>query len=252
MTAPPPIWTPTDSQTFLDYGRYFVPERERQMETIRGLIPPAAEGDLLVELCCGEGLLAQALLERFPGAALLGLDGAPEMLAAAGRRLAEFGERFRPRLFDLARSEWRVEIQKAHAVVSSLAIHHLDGPEKQQLFADVYRMLAPGGVFVIADLIAPAGKQAESVAADAWDWAVRKRSLEFDGNLTGFELFQSEQWNMYRYFDPDDIDKPSPLFDQLRWLAAAGFEDVDVYWMQAGHAIYGGVKGEECCVLRER
>lgn len=237
-----PFWTESNSQTFLDYGRYFVPERERQIETICGLIPAAAEGSLLVELCCGEGLLAQALLERIPGAALLGLDGSSEMLAAAHGRLTEFGERFQPRPFDLARSEWRAGIRDAHAVVSSLAIHHLDGPQKQTLFADVYRMLRPDGVFVIADVIAPAGAQAESVAADAWDWAVHQRSLELDGNLDGFELFQRERWNMYRHFDPDDIDKPSPLFDQLRWLAAAGFVDVDVYWMQAGHAIFGGRK----------
>lgn len=236
------VWTETNSQTFLDYGRYFVPERERQIETICGLIPPAAEGALLVELCCGEGLLAHALLERFPGAVLLGLDGSPEMLAAASSRLAEFGEHFQSRTFDLAGTDWRDDIQDAHAVVSSLAIHHLDGAEKAQLFADAYRMLRPGGVFVIADVVAPAGTQAEAVAADAWDWAVRQRSLELDGDLRGFALFEEERWNLYRYFDPDDIDKPSPLFDQLLWLADAGFVDVDVYWMQAGHAIFGGHK----------
>jgi len=27
---------------------------------------------------------------------------------------------------------------------------------------------------------------------------------------------------MHRYLDPDDIDKPSPLFDQLKWLEMAG------------------------------
>ena len=239
-------WTETNSQTFLDYGRYFVPERERQIETICGLIPPVPSGAEIVELCCGEGLLAQALLERLPDATVRGMDGSSEMLAAAGKRLAGFGGRFQPQHFDLASSDWRAKIRDAHAVVSSLAIHHLDGPEKQALFADVYRMLIPGGVFVIADVIAPAGKQAESVAAGAWDWAVRQRSLELDGNLDGFELFQREEWNLYRHFDPDDIDKPSPLFAQLQWLAAAGFVDVDVYWMQAGHAIFGGVKREIC------
>lgn len=244
MIDPTPSWTETNSQTFLDYGRYFVPERERQIGTICGLIPPAPEGALIVELCCGEGLLAQALLERFPNCVVRGMDGSAEMLTAAGRRLTAFGEHFQPEHFNLASNDWRVEIQGVHAIVSSLAIHHLDGPEKQALFADVYRMLCPGGVFVIADVIAPVGNQAESVAANAWDWAVRQRSLELDGNLSGFELFQREHWNMYRYFDPDDIDKPSPLYVQLQWLEKAGFVDVDVYWMQAGHAIFGGRRKE--------
>ena len=39
---------------------------------------------------------------------------------------------------------------------------------------------------------------------------------------------------------PDPMDKPSGLFEQLGWLEAAGFEAVDVYWLKAGHAIYGG------------
>ena len=47
---------------------------------------------------------------------------------------------------------------------------------------------------------------------------------------------------MYRYFDPEDIDHPSRLFDQLKWLEQAGFADVDVYWMLAGHALFGGRK----------
>jgi hypothetical protein len=32
------------------------------------------------------------------------------------------------------------------------------------------------------------------------------------------------------------------LLDQLKWLEGAGFVDVDVYWMRAGHAIFGGRK----------
>ncbi len=45
---------------------------------------------------------------------------------------------------------------------------------------------------------------------------------------------------MYDY--PDPIDKPSRLFEQLIWLEQAGFLDVDVHWMKAGHAIFGGRK----------
>jgi tRNA (cmo5U34)-methyltransferase len=95
---------------------------------------------------------------------------------------------------------------------------------------------------VVADVIATAHPLGAEAAAKAWDAAVRKRALEFDGDLAAFEAFEREKWNMYRHFDPDDIDQPSRLLDQLKWLEQADFADVDVYWMLAGHAIFGGCK----------
>jgi len=61
------------------------------------------------------------------------------------------------------------------------------------------------------------------------------------GNTGAFELFKREGWNTFWYLDPDDIDKPSLLFDQLKWLEAAGFVDVDVHWMLPGTLFSAGV-----------
>jgi tRNA (cmo5U34)-methyltransferase len=237
-------WGANASQTFIDYGRYFVPEREQQIETICDVVPPREGAFNILELCCGAGLLAGALLERFPSCTVYGYDGSPQMLDTARANLARYGERFQTLRFDLSDGAWRKPTFPVHAVVSSLAIHHLDGEGKLQLFRDVYALLEGGGALVIADVIAPAHPLGATAAAKAWDAAVRKRSLEFDGNLAAFEAFEREKWNMYRYFDPDDIDKPSLLLDQLKWLEQAGFSDVDVYWMLAGHAIFGGRKAD--------
>lgn len=240
-TAQPAGWDEQNSQTFIDLGRYAVPEREWQIAAFGELIGPPAGPLPIIELCCGEGLLAAALLERFPQATVIGYDGSTAMLAQATARLAGYGARFQPRQFDIADTSWRAQTGPAHAVVSSLAIHHLDGAQKQALFRDVYGMLAPGGALVIADMIAPASPAAAALAADAWDAAVRRRSLELDGDLRGYELFEREQWNMYRYPDPaDTIDHPSSLLDQLNWLVQAGFAKVEAYWLQAGHALFGG------------
>ena len=32
------------------------------------------------------------------------------------------------------------------------------------------------------------------------------------------------------------------LYEQLHWLEEAGFIDLDVYWLKAGHALHGGRK----------
>jgi tRNA (cmo5U34)-methyltransferase len=219
-----------------------VPERELQIEAFCDLIPAQHGSFSILELCCGEGLLAGALLERFPSSTVYGFDGSPAMLEHARRSLAGYGERFQTQLFDLADRSWRAPGWPVHAVVSSLTIHHLDGRQKQELFEDIYRLLAESGVFAIADVIEPASRAGAEHAARAWDAAVRQRARERDGNTKAFDSFEHEKWNMYRYPDPDDIDKPSRLLDQLKWLEQAGFANVDVYWMKAGHALFGGQK----------
>ncbi|MCB9007792.1 MAG: class I SAM-dependent methyltransferase [Ardenticatenaceae bacterium] len=237
-------WQENDSQDFIDYGRYFVPQREYQMQTIADLIPLADQPAQILELSCGEGLLAETLLRRFPGITLHGYDLSPAMLEQAQARLAHYGNRFVPRQFDLAEGEWRTAKPTFHAVVSSLTIHHLDGPDKLRLFLDLAQMLLPGGVVVIADLVAPTRALGTAVAAQAWDEAVRQRSQQLDGNDNALAHFERLKWNLYRYpEDPTEaIDKPSSLLDQLKWLEQAGFTAVDLHWALAGHVLYSGVK----------
>jgi tRNA (cmo5U34)-methyltransferase len=238
-------WDEATSQTFIDYGPYFVPERETQLRTICALIPPHPEPFNVLELCCGEGLLAGALLAQHPTVTVYGYDGSDEMLRAARQRLAGYGGRFQTMHFDLADLAWRQPAWPVQAVVSSLAIHHLDGSQKQALFAAVYAMLEPGGVFVIADVVLPASRLGWSVSAAAWERAVAQQALQIDGTLDALAAFHAQKWNMYQHFDPndpDDYDRPSTLFDQLTWLTAAGFVAVDVCWMVAGHAIFMGSK----------
>jgi tRNA (cmo5U34)-methyltransferase len=240
--AQPERWDEEVSQTFLDYGRYVIPEREQQIEIIAALLPNSDHPTAAIDLCCGEGLLAQAILEKRPAMTVYGLDGSGTMLERAQENLSHFGERFQPWGFDLFDRLWPDVSEPILAVVSSLAIHHLRGSQKRALFREIYALLVGGGIFVIADIIAPAHAAGWQVAAHAWDEAVRQRSQELDGNSRGFDFFESQRWNTFRYFDPKDIDRPSRLFDQLKWLEQAGFADVDIFWMRAGHAIFGGRK----------
>jgi tRNA (cmo5U34)-methyltransferase len=244
-------WDEETSKRYLDYGRYFVPQREQQMRTMVDLLWGLPSPSRVLELCCGEGLLAEMLLEELPGSTYWGLDGSAVMLERAGQRLSRFGERVKLGSFDLADRSWRVLDRPVQAVVSSLAIHHLDGEGKQALYRDVYAMLVVGGAFIVADMIEPATPPGRSVAADTLDEVVRLRSMELDGSTAALDFFQHEGWNTYRYFDPDDIDHPSKLFDQLKWLEQAGFGDIDVHFMQAGHALFSGWKNDKQKINQE-
>jgi tRNA (cmo5U34)-methyltransferase len=235
-------WSEDNTRVFLDRGKYFVFEREYQMETLLRLIPNPGRAFQVLEICCGQGLLAKQVLKRFPQSSVRGLDGSPGMLDAAQARLSGFGARFSSALFDLGLNDWREQEAPVWAILSSLAIHHLEDAGKATLFQAVYRLLEPGGVFLIADLIRQESKTGMAYAGWAYDEAVRLRALELDGNEGAFEEFKRLEWN-YFYHPDDPLDHPSTLPDQLKWLEEAGFQAVDVYWVRGGHAIFGGSKG---------
>jgi tRNA (cmo5U34)-methyltransferase len=191
----------------------------------------------VLDLCCGEGLLSEEYLRRYPDARVVTLDGSAEMLALAARRLAPFGDRHAPVQADIGDREWRRGASYG-GVMTSLAVHHLDGDGKRELYRDIRDMLRPGGVFVMADLVEPAGPAARRLAAEQWDRAVAQASAELFGGDEAVAAFERTEWNYYRLPGPDEVDRPSSAAEHLDWLREAGFAEVDVAWMYAGHAIF--------------
>ena len=80
------------------------------------------------------------------------------------------------------------------------------------------------------------------MATCLWDEVVKKQSFVLDGNLGAFEHINETRWNYYSDPEPDALDKPSTLLEQLKWLQEAGLVDMDVFWMNDGHAIFGAYK----------
>jgi len=83
-----------------------------------------------------------------------------------------------------------------------------------------------------------------TVAADAWDEAVRRRAMEIDGTLDAWAQFQALDWNMYRATEPDPIDKPSSVFEHLRWLEAAGLDGVANQTLRCRNALGRGIDAQ--------
>ena len=237
-------WSEGDSEIFIDLGEIFVPGRTEQMNALLDLIPTRADEHFtIVELASGEGVLAQAILERFHACHYFALDGSEVMRQNMSERLTQFRDRLEVRPFELVQQDWRANLPgNLRCVVSSLSIHHLFDEEKRQLFRELAVHLEPGGALLVADIIKPATQQIAGLFAQQYDDIVRKQSLLIRGDLSGFEQFQQLKWNyfLHDYHSVDTNDHPSCLSEQLLWLREAGFSVVDCFWMQAGHAVYGG------------
>ncbi len=134
-----------DPEHYTAFVRAEVPEYDRLQDEV-ARATEGIESKRILELGTGTGVTTRRVLERHPGARLTGVDSSAEMLAAtdlpgADLRLQDLREPLPEGPFDLA--------------FSALAVHHLDGAGKADLFRRVAGVLAPGGRFVLADVIVP-------------------------------------------------------------------------------------------------
>lgn len=235
-------WSEENSWHFIQLGLVYTPARDEIQQTLLDLMPARPdESFLAVELGVGSGWLSAAILERFPAARVLGLDASPTMLRETAARLEPFAGRFELRPFRLEERSWLAELgHDARCFVSSLVIHHLDGPGKQALYRDLYGRLEAGGAALIADIVAPRSDWERRYMARWWEAEVKRQSLAMTGSLQAYQQFVDDQWNLYEY--PDPMDMPSTLPEHLQWLTEAGFGGANVFWERAGHAVYGGYK----------
>lgn len=105
----------------------------------------------MLDLGAGTGLLSLLLTAAVPGVRLTLVDGAPGMLAVAAGHLDARGVPHRTVHADLAGP---LPAGRYDAVVSALAIHHLDDEGKRALYKRAADALVPGGVFVNAEQVA--------------------------------------------------------------------------------------------------
>jgi tRNA (cmo5U34)-methyltransferase len=174
----------------------------------------------MLDVGAGTGLLAAMVARAHPDAELVLLDGAQAMLEQARERLGDRASYLRADLADpLPAGPW-------DAVVSALAIHHLDDAAKADLCARAFDVLAPGGVWV----------NAEQVAGDdgAHDAALRA-GHEHDSRALGATdaEWAAAQARMAH-------DRCAPVAPQLAWLRDAGYADVRCAWRAGRFAVLTG------------
>jgi tRNA (cmo5U34)-methyltransferase len=179
----------------------------------------------VLDLGAGTGVFSASLAAIYPDARLHLVDMAPDMLDEARGRLAGRTLDVSFEVADFARCDlggpW-------DAVISALAIHHLDDAAKRALFHRVHAALRPGGVFVNAEQVRGPTTGCEARCEAAWREAVRAAGVE-DPDLDAARAGMAEA-------------RCATLVEQMSWLSEAGFEEVDCAWKLWRFAVYGGIR----------
>ncbi|GAC1486073.1 MAG: class I SAM-dependent methyltransferase [Solirubrobacteraceae bacterium] len=173
----------------------------------------------VLDVGAGTGLLSGLVLAAHPGIELHLLDGAPAMLAQARITLAGRAQFHEGDFSDgLPAGPW-------DAIVSALAIHHLEHADKRALFVAIHAGLAPGGVFVNAEHVAGPTPWLEQRYEE---WHARTQTAA------------AAEWAAS--LERRRLDRRASVETQLHWLSEAGFEHADCMFKDHCFAVLAAAK----------
>jgi ubiquinone/menaquinone biosynthesis C-methylase UbiE len=170
---------------------------------------------VIIDLGCGSGLCLRDFGARHPAASLYGYDVTPAMIAH-GRQLSYAGSAPTLALLDVTARSLPHPDGSVHLVSMSSLLHLLDEP--LPVLAEVRRVLAAGGIFLLHDWI-------RQPLATYLAW--RREALgesEAESRRRGFRLFP-----VHNKFTPGD----------WRWLLAeAGFAILHEAQLRDSHRVF--------------
>jgi tRNA (cmo5U34)-methyltransferase len=176
----------------------------------------------VLDVGSGDGRLLHVVKRARPTATGVALDLSPTMLGAARRRF-EDDESVEVVEHDLDHA--LPDVGSVDAVVSSMAIHHLVDERKRALYAEIFDLLEPGGVFL----------NLERVSSPTPNLGRRFRAAM--GHDTDHDHGADDEHDA-----EDSSNRPLDMQTQLVWLREIGFADVDCYWKWLELALLGSVK----------
>lgn len=224
--------------------------REERFQVIADVVEAAADrpDPLVVDLGCGPGSLSARVLDRLPGAEVVGVDVDPLLLGLAA---AAYGHRPGLRFVDadLRRAGWTEALhltRPVDAVVSTTALHWLSEDELAATYRAVAGLLRPGGVFVDGDhfydgpatprlaavgrVVGEAVARRAGVVPDDTAWRAWWADAEADPNLA--ELVASRAGRSLEHGE-NAVDYAG----HVRLLLAVGFAEAGTVWQHGADRV---------------
>jgi tRNA (cmo5U34)-methyltransferase len=239
MTDKKSLWQTEELvRTYLQGVRGAIPGADLQLAVIGKVaqqwIPAPVN---ILDLGCGNGILGRYLLNTYPSARGLFLDFSEPMLVAARTSMNAQHNAIVTNA-NFASPQW-LEVAEPHGpfdiVVSGFAIHHQPDHRKRALYAEIFSLLAPGGVFLNLEHVA----SATEAGVEMFDDFFVDHLVEFHRQSIP-ETSRLAVEDSYYARDDKTENILALVEDQCQWLRQVGFADVDCFFKLFELALFGG------------
>jgi ubiquinone/menaquinone biosynthesis C-methylase UbiE len=238
------------TRTYLEGVRGAIPLAEAQIEVLLKIVQCwHADGQAplcVLDLGCGDGILGRAVLDGYPNARAVFVDFSAPMLEAARTKLGA-SSRAEVIQANFSSPDWMsslyIEDKGFDLVLSGFAIHHQTDERKRALYAELYGLLAPCGVFLNLEHVASPTPAVNALFSEYFIDHLHVHHRRSDPDVLRQEVAET------CYNRPDKAENILvPVESQCAWLREIGFEDVDCFFKVFELALFGGRKpGAQSC-----
>ena len=224
---------------YVEGVRQFFPLAGDQLEIISRIIKKFnPEVRNFLDLGCGDGFLGRFVHQLFPEASAVFLDISEEMIKKARQMSNQGKATFIVK--DFSETDWPDTIpgtKEFDLIVSGYAIHHIDNPLKQRLFADIFTLLNPGGLFLNLEHVSSPSPQIQEMFNDLFLDCMSDYHDSINDTRPGEEIASI-------YDDPEHkiMNKLESVEVQCQWLEDIGYQNVDCYLKIFELALFGGTR----------
>ena len=235
------VWKlPDIVNRFLSY-RAAIPLAQEQLGVMMSILKTLGQPiESFLDLGCGDGILAAAILGEYPTAQGVLADFSEPMLNQAREQLRDYADQLVFENVDYGNPEWVDRLQvycPFDAVVSGYSIHHQPDARKRHVYEEIFSQLRPGGWFVNIEHVSSAAQLNIDLFENhyiAARYAIEKQQ----GGSRSFEQLAEEYKNR-----PDKAANIlAPVELQCDWLREIGYEEVDCYFRIYELAVFAGCK----------
>lgn len=209
----------------------------RAAEAVRGKAPRR-----VLDLGGGPGVLAERMANRWPGAAVSLLDIDPVLLALARGAVPDL---VRALDGDLSSPAWTTHAGEDYDLITTvMTLHYLPAEQARAFYDDARRVLSPGGLLVVADLmpddrvasVMNALDPADGEAAAELAWAQWWSDIAGTASL---RPLLAERAATFATRPPAEFTAPASW--HVTAARAAGFAEAGILWRCGRHAALAAV-----------
>jgi len=236
------MWKREDlSKRYLEIVRAGIPLAKTQIEVMLALSSRMQKKVVnFLDLGCGDGVLGWAVLSKYPKARGIFLDFSEAMIEAARKKAPKNKTNLVFIREDYGKRSWTRSVSrygKFDLIISGFSIHHQPDKRKKEIYREIFKLLAPRGLFLNLEHVRSATPKLKSVFDDYFVAVLYEHLRRLNKRLTRKKVSEKYYHNQLR-----EANILAPVEKQCRWLREIGFRDVDCYFKIFELALFGGMR----------